>query len=553
LGTAGSTVAAIDTQQAVKAGSPSNLSVTAYRSPQRGEGSLDLDTLGGFALIRETRTIQIPAGETRLRFEGVADGIEPATAILSGLPVGVIEKNLDAELLSPQALVARSVGKSVVLVRTHAKTGRVEQIPGTLLSDNDGVLFQTRAGVEALRCSGLAETFSFSSAVGLSAVPTLSVLVRTPEPVNTIVTLSYLAHGFDWAANYTATLSPDRKTLDLGAWVTLANGNGVSFPAAHVQVVAGRVNRADAADDALAGQEWVSTTGFSTEPAVLANCWPRGSTSDTVPAVLVISAQPLGSDRLDMYGGVVPAALMESVVTARQRVIQEQLGDLKLYRVPALTDFLSRQSKQVRLLDRSAIPVASVYSVKDPESAGHSPGASDPLLYQPATMLLRTKNDAAHHLGLPLPSGMVAAFAVRDGNRLLLEESGMRDLAVNEEVEIGIGVSPDVQVRAVREATHTQFDHAPAVPLVPGVLSVKQLQIDDVLRVEVHNARTAAIQFELPVLLAGDTRIIRADHSFAIRKGRPLFALTVPAHSTAILRYQTARSELRPTQPDEAQ
>ena len=57
------------------------------------------------------------------------------------------------------------------------------------------------------------------------------------------MTLSYLAHGFDWAADYTATLSADGKTMDLGAWVTLANGNGVGFPAARTQVVAGRVNR----------------------------------------------------------------------------------------------------------------------------------------------------------------------------------------------------------------------------------------------------------------------------------------------------------------------
>src|SRR6202041_3514078 len=60
---------------------PSALSVTVYRAPQRGSGSIVLDRLEGFALISETRTVHLPAGVSRLRFEGVADGIEPASAI----------------------------------------------------------------------------------------------------------------------------------------------------------------------------------------------------------------------------------------------------------------------------------------------------------------------------------------------------------------------------------------------------------------------------------------------------------------------------------------
>ena len=41
-----------------------------------------------------------PPGVSRLRFEGVADGIEPASAIVTGLPGGVIEKNREGKLLA---------------------------------------------------------------------------------------------------------------------------------------------------------------------------------------------------------------------------------------------------------------------------------------------------------------------------------------------------------------------------------------------------------------------------------------------------------------------
>src|SRR5580692_10763117 len=265
---------------------PSDLSVTVYRAPERGSGSIDLDRLEGFALVSETRTVHLPAGTSRLRFEGVADGIEPASAIVTGLPDGVLEKNREGKLLSPSALIAAAVGKSLTLLRTDERGGKSKRVTATIRSDaGGGVVFETSEGTEALRCSGLPETFHFEGVTDLAATPTLSVRVRGPEPLTRTVTLSYLARGFDWAADYTATLSADGKSMDLGAWVTLANGNGVGFPAAHAQVVAGRVNRESGEVEPL-------------DPGgpILAECWPRGSTSDPPQFVQIGRASPLGAD-----------------------------------------------------------------------------------------------------------------------------------------------------------------------------------------------------------------------------------------------------------------
>ncbi len=95
------------------------------------------------------------------------------------------------------------------------------------------------------------------------------MLVRSPRPFTATVRLSYLARGFDWMANYTATVAEDGKTIDLGAWVTLANSNSVSFPRAHTQVVAGRLNRESGAIEPVDPGE-----------QILAQCWPQGTTSD---------------------------------------------------------------------------------------------------------------------------------------------------------------------------------------------------------------------------------------------------------------------------------
>jgi len=106
------------------ASAPTELSVTVYRAPARDGESLNLDELEGFALVSETRTVSIPAGEAGFRFEGVADGIEAVSAILTGLPTGIIEKNRDARVLSPSALVAATIGRHVMLVRTSRRPAK---------------------------------------------------------------------------------------------------------------------------------------------------------------------------------------------------------------------------------------------------------------------------------------------------------------------------------------------------------------------------------------------------------------------------------------------
>jgi hypothetical protein len=499
---------------------PSNLIVTVYRAPYRDTGSIDLDSLQGFALITETRLVHLPAGLSRVRFEGVADGIEPVSAIVTGLPGTVIEKNRDAKLLSPSALIAESVGKPVELLRTNRKTGKTERLAGTILSDaGGGVVFKTEQGIEALRCSGMPETFSFEPAADLSARPTLSIEIRTPNAATQQLTLTYLARGFDWAANYTADLSADGKHIDLGAWITLANSNAVGFPAAHTQVVAGKLNR-----------ESGEVEPIDLGGPVLAQCWPRESTSDQ-PMVL---ARLEGQDRMfkKSVNAPMPAAMSmmrEMVTVTAQKVQQEQLGDLKLYRVPERTTLASRQSKQVRLMDQFAIPVTNVYLADFMEGMPS---------IEPAQRLLRTRNSRENHLGLPLPSGSVAVFSQRGSERLLQHESGIRDIAVDEEVEIGLGSSPDVQVSFSRQETLVESEKAKELPLLPGI-KLRSIKVNDVQRAEITNARETEIEFELKVPLAEGAKIVRADHTLVTKNGRPIFRFKVPAHETVTVRFQT--------------
>ena len=509
----------------IAASPPRDLSVTIYRSPELGAAQVGQNqSYAGFALITETRDVAIPAGLNRVRFEGVADGIQPASALVSGLPSGVIEKNQDARLLSPETLLAAAAGKPVTLQRTDPRTGKIERQSATIRSaSGTGVVFETAAGIESLQCWGVPETFTYDAAgPGLPARPTLSLLTESDHSFRGTVTLSYLALNFDWAADYAATLSPDGRTLDLGGWITLANGNSIGFPDSRAQIVAGKLNWAESEDAAS-----------EHDTPVLARC------------VLNLSP-PVKRNLRDVFMSVdaplVPLAI--AVVGQSQRTLavlakQEQLGDLKLYRVPDRTTIASREVKQIRLLDRSGVPIERTYT--------SAVSGEQPFDYRPAELVYRTVNDAAHHLGLPLPAGRIEAFERVAGQSMLFGEARLADSAVGEAVEFKFGPAPDVQVRQVNEirprkpGEKQDGDVAPLHP-IEGCKPVHYPGYDEVSAADIANARSEPIAFELRVVVPSDNYcLVGADHPLSVKDGRPVFDVTVPENGTVSIHYQWGR------------
>jgi len=108
----------------VEASVPQDLSVTIYRDPDRdASAEMNRNWPQGFAMISETRAVTLPEGESTIRFVGVAEGMVGVSAIVTGLPGGTIEKNRNAELLSPAALVNGALGNRVTITRTNPATG----------------------------------------------------------------------------------------------------------------------------------------------------------------------------------------------------------------------------------------------------------------------------------------------------------------------------------------------------------------------------------------------------------------------------------------------
>jgi hypothetical protein len=498
-------------QTIVTSSNPDHVAVTVYRAPHRDAHTpIDLEWLEGYALISETRRVRLAAGESEIRFEGVAGGIVPQSAIISGFPEGIVERNRDAFLLSPSSLLDRSLGRRVHLRRTSQANGAVTEQDAIVRSGADGaVVLQTAEGFEALRCTGQREALIYDGVpAGLSARPTLSVRARSSRPVDAMITLSYLSNGFDWQANYIANLSPDGSRMELFAWLTLASMDETSFPNADTQAVAGRLNRADPGD---------SDRGADGDGRLNLRCWPQGTTGYPARAVTVINSAEVrlrGTTRTEDLINQLPQALAQNIVVTASRATQENLGDVKLYRIPEPVTVAANSQKQVAFLEQPAVRAQLVYRSR----IQTDPGASQ----DPPRRLLVTRNRTEEGLGVPLPAGSIQIFsAASDGRPLLIGEAAIHDLAVGEDVEIEAGEAEGINVE-------------------PEVIGSGR-NWDD-YRLTVTNDHAVPVRYEAE-FATDEHRRFRPRQRLPSRHGRPLWAVTVPANGTASLDYRVTETD----------
>lgn len=491
-------------QQTVTSPRPDGVNVTIYRDPNRGAGEINRNWLNGFALITETRTIAIPVGESRVRFEGVAEGMVAVSAVVTGLPGGVVQKNRDAALLSPAALLDGTLGNRVTIKRVNPGTGKVEEQQAIIRSGPGGaVVLQTDKGFESLRCSGLPETLVYTQVPeGLTAKPTLSVITRSDAPVTAKVTLTYLATGFDWAANYVASVNPDGRTLDLFAWLTVANSNGETFPDAQMMAVAGKLNKE---------QDYRELVTSQPPPRLNLSCYPMGSGRDGIERDYAMAgAPPAPPPPPPMSAPVADMAMEKSniIVTASRIAKQEDLGDLKLYRVPMPVTVAAKQQKQVALLVKDNVPFERVYKMHV--------NADDTDVDAESILILRMKNEDKDGLGVPLPSGGISVFEEVRGARLLAGRDRVADYAVKEEIEVKVGQSP--------------------------LVALKQ-EGDDKGRMTLtlSNANPYAVAVELGIGNPGESAVRGPSSKLRRKDGVETWFATVPANGKVTLRYKVKR------------
>ncbi len=509
----------------VDATAPQDVSVTLYRDPQRGEGdAMNRDWPQGFAMISEVRTVTLPPGESTIRFDGVAEGMAAVSAIVTGLPGGTIEKNRNADLLSPAALVNGMLGNRVTISRSNPANGEAVSEEAIVRTRADGgLVLQTEQGYEAVRCSGLPEKLSFDDMpAGLSPNPVFTIDTRDRTGGTYQVTLTYLAWGFDWQANYVATLmGPDRKGKErfaLRSWLSLLNDNGQSFENATLLAVAGTLNVESDFEE------------LSDPPAarpLRLTCYPLGSTAAG-------SDFPVYDNELYPMPPPAPMAMASAdiMVTAQRNkevlmeaplaigameAEEEDLGDLKLYRVPERVTVSAQSLKQIAFLDKGEATGELFYRLScSPWEAGD--------WIRPLRMTLETTNDDDHGLGAALPMGEVTLFERSERGDLLIGQDWLRDHATGQDVEIELADSSQVigRCEVVDESVKGGWR---------------------TIRLSITNANRWPVDLRVALGRSGDWTFRKKPRKVVIRDGQYSLERSVAAESSLELEWQIRRAE----------
>ena len=341
------------------------------------------------ALVKERRRVELPAGLTRLSLREVAAQMRPETALLravSGQPLSLIEQNFDFDLLTPQKLLEKYVGREVTVIRPHPTSDAERREKATVLAAGQGTVLRFADRIE----TGVPGRLAFDSVpANLRDRPTLSVLFEAVGGKQS-VELSYLTGGLAWKADYVANLSTDGKSLDLNGWVTLTNRSGAGFDNSTLQLVAGTVNRVRAQDSRV-------------------------------------------------YAMAAPAPARAKAMEATQ----EALLDYHLYSFERPTSIADNQTKQLALLSASAVPVRREYLLAGNEYYYRGRYGQIGQEIKPA-VFIEFENKGGQ-LGKPLPAGIIRVYA-RDskGAAQFVGEDHIRHTAKNEKLKLRLGEAFDI-------------------------------------------------------------------------------------------------------------
>jgi hypothetical protein len=361
----------------------------------------------GFALVKQVRKLTLASGQQTVKVEDVASQIEPNSVgirSIKGPKFEVLEQNYQFDLISPIAVLNKSVGKKIRFIRTIG--GQRDRLEGTLLSAPiavvpsgggssttfTGMVLRTDDGRIVLDPTGEVEVASVPE--GLISVPTLVWELASDGAGETDVELSYLTQGIRWESDYVLTLSGNNSASTLQGWVTINNQSGGSYTAANLKLLAGDVARAT---PKIARMEMMQDAAAS-----------RGS------------------------GG---------------NFQQQELFEYHLYTLQRPATVLNREIKQIALLSSEQVRVDKKLIIDAmmnfrgmmPQEGEVGTGDVRPLVQ------LAFVNNAASGLGMPLPKGTIKVYQ-RDGSGSvqMLGEDSIDHTAREETIRLNVGRSFDV-------------------------------------------------------------------------------------------------------------
>ena len=366
----------------------------AFRSTQADREDVAITVYNqNFGLVREVRNITVGPGRSELEFRDVAEQIQPATVSIKSLSsatgLRVLEQNYRYDLLSPQKLLEKYVGKRVRVYRWNEKTGKDDGYDADVLSVTNGTVLKINGEI----------TYDFPGRIAfpevpanLMAKPTLVWMLDAQTPKQK-VEVTYLTQNLNWAADYVFVINDTDTQGDITGWVTLTNQTGTSYENAKLKLVAGDVQR-------------------------------------------VTPAAP--NDSYAKSAAYAPAA------SGAPQFKEEGFFEYHLYTLERPTNLLQNEQKQVVLLDAKNVGVNKkliFFGAPYYYRGNYGQVMSN----QKVGVYLDIENKESNHLGMPLPKGTVRVYkADKSGAKQFIGEDAIDHTPRDEKLRIKMGEAFDV-------------------------------------------------------------------------------------------------------------
>ena len=344
-------------------------------------------------LVKDQRQIKLPKGKGELRFMDVASKIIPTSVSIKSLvdpdTLQILEQNYEYDLLNPQKLLDKYVGKEVKLYYKNFYTEREEIVTATLLSNNGGPIF--KIGDEI--------TFGHPGRIifpgvpeNLISKPTLVWLIENSLTSVQRVEATYLTNGINWRADYVVTLNDKDDRADLSGWVTIDNKSGTTYKNAKLKLVAGDVHRV--------------TDEYEYRDKML--------------------------------------RLAEVSAKAEPQFEEKEFFEYHIYTLQRPSTIKDNQTKQISLVTADTIPVKKellFYGARYYYYNKHGEVMSN----QKVGVFVEMENKKEHNLGIPLPKGTVRVYKHdHEGSLQFVGEDSIDHTPKDEKVRVKLGDAFDV-------------------------------------------------------------------------------------------------------------
>ncbi len=365
--------------------------------------------LPGYGVIREIRKVKIDDDKT-VRFSDVASGIDPTTVTFESLTDGqntsVLEQNYEYDVVSGDKLMEKYLGKEVLVVLRNPGNAENAKAPigGTLLSaDYNSIVVRAKDGTVQVIARGDVVTVALADASNLITKPTLVWKLHTDKPGEHDAKVTYQTQGITWRADYSVVLNANDTAADVGAWVTILNQSGASYPNAKLKLVAGDVQR-------------------------------------------VQPQQEVYDGRTALFGGRELKA---------QGFAEKSFFEYHLYTLGRATSIGDNATKQIELFpSRTNVPASKtfVYYGLAPEMRfwiSPEPNRDRNLGTQSnkkVDVYMQLENSEKNGLGIPLPAGRIRAYKKddADGSLEFIGEDVIQHTPKNEKVLVKLGSAFDI-------------------------------------------------------------------------------------------------------------